>query len=120
MSGERRLDSFPLRVALGILCAITCYFGAVFAIALALPSEPVLPRQGSRPADLRAAVPNFVFDYSARIDFERRITAQHTVSIVAVLGVVAVALMVRSVISRYRSWRNRRPPDTGLPQWMIQ
>jgi hypothetical protein len=120
MSKERRLNSVPLRVALGIVCAIVCYFGVVLVIALALPNEPVPLRHGPSHADLRAAPPNFVFNYSAQIDFERRIAAQHTVPIVAVFGVVAVALIVRSAISRYRSWRNRRPPDTGLPHWMIR
>ena len=111
----------PLRVALGILGAIACYFAVVIAIAIALPSERVPLPPGSRGAELPLPpAPRFVFDAAARIDFERRMTAQHTVPIVATLAVVAVALIVRSLISRYRSWRARRPAEPKLPPWMIR
>jgi hypothetical protein len=122
MSSERRLDSVPLRAAMGIFCTIACYFGVVLVISLALTSdsEPRPFQRGPRPADLQVHPPTFVFDYSAQIDLGRRLTAQHTVPIVLLLGVVAVALIAWSLISRYRSWRSRRSADPERPQWMIR
>jgi hypothetical protein len=59
--------------------------------------------------------------HDAREDFERRLIAQHTVPIVAVLGVVVVILMsvlIAGLVKR-RS-RSDRTTEPELPQWMIR
>jgi hypothetical protein len=94
----------------------------VFIGVVGQASDRGTPRPGSRDAaGLPMPRPFLGIGHDAREDFERRLIAQHTVPIVAVLGVVvfvlSAVLIIRLAIRHCRSCRTGEPE---LPQWMIR